>query len=97
MQPLLSTKLCAKLLDRGIIVPAEVGDRFVIRREPSGQPHPLEIAIGLPNDSGIAAALKCRHSVHVHPDGKKATIAECLTADSGRIFIFLLALHGETA
>src|SRR5246500_2722894 len=40
-------ELRANLLDRGTIVPAEVGDGFVIRREPSGQPHHLEIAASL--------------------------------------------------
>src|SRR5712671_2336777 len=40
-------KSCANLPDRGTIVLAEVGDGLVIRREPSGQPHHLEIAAGL--------------------------------------------------
>ena len=37
----------AHLLDRRAIVLAEVGDGFVIRRQPSGQPHHLNIAAGL--------------------------------------------------
>ncbi len=37
----------ANLLNRGAFVLAEVGDGFVIRREPSGQPHHLYIAAGL--------------------------------------------------
>ena len=37
-------ELRANLFDRCAIVLAEVGDGFVIRREPSGQPHHLEIA-----------------------------------------------------
>src|SRR3982075_1787435 len=40
-------ELRANLLDRWAIVLAEVGDGFVIRREPSGQPHHLEIAASL--------------------------------------------------
>src|SRR5258708_7008449 len=37
----------AHLLERRAIVLAEVGDGFVIRRQPSGQPHHLNIAAGL--------------------------------------------------
>src|ERR1700733_13169248 len=40
-------ELGANLLDRGAIVLAEVGDGFVIRRKPPGQPHHLEIAARL--------------------------------------------------
>ena len=40
-------ELRTNLLDRRAIVLAEVGDGFVIRREPSGQPHHLEIAASL--------------------------------------------------
>jgi hypothetical protein len=40
-------ELRADLPDRWAIVLAEVGDGFVIRREPFGQPHHLEIAASL--------------------------------------------------
>src|SRR6478735_9612422 len=40
-------ELRANLLDRWAIILAEVGDGLVIRREPSGQPHHLEIAASL--------------------------------------------------
>ena len=40
-------ELRANFPDRGTIVLAEVGYGFVVRREPSGQPHHLEIAAGL--------------------------------------------------
>src|SRR5258708_34539788 len=40
-------KARANLLDRGTIVLAEVGDGFVIRNEPPGQPHHLQIAASL--------------------------------------------------
>src|SRR5258707_873527 len=40
-------ELRANLFDRCAIVLAEVGDGFVIRREPSGQPHHLKIAASL--------------------------------------------------
>src|SRR4029077_13307015 len=40
-------KARANLLDRGTIVLAEVGDGFVIRNEPPGQPHHFQIAASL--------------------------------------------------
>lgn len=40
-------RIAPNLLDCRTIVLAEVGDRFVIRREPCGQPHHLNIAASL--------------------------------------------------
>ena len=40
-------ELRTDLLDRRAVVLAEIGDRLVIRRQPSEQPHHLEIALAL--------------------------------------------------